>query len=79
LTALSEDSLIWYRELVLSYPELAQAASGVATGSTIDEPGEEKALYPDDNHVGTKEEKNHGELVISSDERIRGLDMRIRY
>ena len=38
-----------------------------------------KTLYPDDNHVGTMSEKNHGNLVISSTERIRGLDRRIPY
>jgi len=38
-----------------------------------------KALYPDDNYVGTMKEKNNGELLISSTERIQGLDSRILY
>ena len=40
---------------------------------------ESKALYPDDNHVGTMPEKNHGELLIASSESIRGLASRIPY
>lgn len=39
----------------------------------------DKALYPDDNHVGTMSEKNHGELVIAAPDTIRGLDERILY
>lgn len=38
-----------------------------------------KTLYPDDNHVGTMPEKNHGELLITSSKTIRGLDSRIPY
>lgn len=40
---------------------------------------EAKVLYPDDNHVGTKREKNHGDLLIRSSEHIRGLDTCIKY
>jgi hypothetical protein len=40
---------------------------------------EAKALYPDDNHVGTMKKKNNGELLISSTEHIRGLDSCILY
>lgn len=35
---------------------------------------EYKVLYPDDNHVGTKAEKNIGQLIIQSSEPIKGLD-----
>lgn len=38
-----------------------------------------KALYPDDNHVGSEREKNRGELRITVSEHIRGLDSRIPY
>jgi hypothetical protein len=38
-----------------------------------------KALYPDDNHVGTFATKDRGELRISASEPIRGLDARIPY
>jgi hypothetical protein len=38
-----------------------------------------KALYPDDNHVGTSPTKDRGELRISAPEPIRGLDARIPY
>lgn len=37
------------------------------------------ALYPADNHIGTKSEKNRGELLIAAPETIRGLDERIPY
>jgi hypothetical protein len=40
---------------------------------------EAKTLYPDDNHIGTMADKNRGELLIGSPERIRGLDSRIPY
>jgi hypothetical protein len=40
---------------------------------------EHKALYPDDNHVGTKKEKNIGNLYINASETIRGLDAIIPY
>jgi hypothetical protein len=40
---------------------------------------EAKSLYPDDNQVGTMKEKNRGELVISSNENIQGLDRHIQY
>jgi hypothetical protein len=40
---------------------------------------EDKILYPDDNHVGTKKEKDIGQLFVSSDEYIRGLDSVIAY
>ena len=40
---------------------------------------EARVLYPDDNHVGAMHEKNHGELLISSSESIRGLDSQIPY
>ncbi len=40
---------------------------------------EKKVLYPDDNHVGIKQERNHGELFISSSENIQGLDTYIKY
>ena len=40
---------------------------------------EHKALYPDDNHVGTMREKNNGILRISVPEVIRGLDGVIPY
>lgn len=39
----------------------------------------EKTLYPDDNHVGTMSEKNHGDLVITTPVTICGLDKRIPY
>jgi hypothetical protein len=39
----------------------------------------DKELYPDDNHIGTKSEKNHGELIVTAPEKIRGLDERILY
>jgi hypothetical protein len=38
-----------------------------------------KALYPDDNRVGTMPNKNHGELLITSSESIRGLDSKISF
>jgi hypothetical protein len=38
-----------------------------------------KALYPDDNHVGTLATKDRGELLIGAPELIRGLDTRIPY
>ena len=38
-----------------------------------------KVLYPDDNHIGAKTEKNHGNLLITSSEKIRGLDACIKY
>lgn len=38
-----------------------------------------KALYPDDNHVGTLPVKDRGELRVSAPEPIRGLDARIPY
>jgi hypothetical protein len=38
-----------------------------------------KALYPDDNHVGTLTNKDRGHLRISAPESIRGLDARIPY
>jgi hypothetical protein len=38
-----------------------------------------KALYPDDNHVGTLATKDRRELCISTPEPIRGLDARISY
>jgi hypothetical protein len=40
---------------------------------------ESKTLYPDDNHIGTMPDKDHGELMISCSQCIRGLDSRIRY
>jgi hypothetical protein len=40
---------------------------------------EAKALYPDDNHVGTVDKKNNGELLIRATEHIQGLDLRIMY
>lgn len=41
---------------------------------------EHKVLYPDDNRVGTKPgEKNRGQLLVTSSERIRGLDSEIAY
>lgn len=40
---------------------------------------EAKALYPDDNHVGARSEKNNGQLLISAPELIRGLDSTIAY
>jgi hypothetical protein len=40
---------------------------------------EHKALYPDDNHVGTMREKNNGHLRISVQETTRGLDGVIPY
>lgn len=40
---------------------------------------EAKVLYPDDNHLGAKQENSHGVLMISSSENIRGLDMYIHY
>ncbi len=40
---------------------------------------EYKVLYPDDNHIGTKAEKTIGTLLISSDDRIMGLDEKIAY
>ncbi len=38
-----------------------------------------KALYPDDNHVGSIKEKERGVLLISSSEVIQGLDSQIQY
>ncbi len=38
-----------------------------------------KALYPEDNHVGTLTAKGRGELQITATECIRGLDSRILY
>lgn len=40
---------------------------------------EHKALYPDDNHIGTMKEKNNGNLRITVSETIRGLDKIIPY
>jgi len=40
---------------------------------------EAKMLYPDDNHVGTMDNKNHGVLLIRAAEQIRGLDTEITY
>ncbi len=40
---------------------------------------ESKALYPDDNHVGTIYKKKQGEIKIASNEIIRGLDKQIPY
>ena len=40
---------------------------------------EHKALYPDDNHVGTMKEKNKGNLRIKASETIKGLDGIIPY
>jgi hypothetical protein len=40
---------------------------------------EMKILYPDDNHIGTMPDKNHGELLITASQSIRGLDSRIPY
>jgi len=40
---------------------------------------EHKALYPNDNHVGTRKDKNNGTLRILVPETIRGLDEAIPY
>lgn len=40
---------------------------------------EHKALYPDDNHVGTMKDKTNGNLYISVPETIKGLDGVIPY
>lgn len=40
---------------------------------------EHKALYPDDNHIGTMKEKRNGELRITISETIRGIDTIIPY
>ncbi len=40
---------------------------------------EYKVLYPDDNYIGTKAEKTIGTLLISSNDRIMGLDEKIAY
>jgi hypothetical protein len=40
---------------------------------------EHKALYPDDTRIGTKKEKNRGNLRITMPEVIRGLDAIIPY
>lgn len=40
---------------------------------------EAKLLYPDDNRIGTKHENIHGEILIKSSEKIRGLDDIIEY
>ena len=38
-----------------------------------------KNLYPDDNHIGTKKEKNRGNLIIQTSNHIKGLDSIIAY
>jgi hypothetical protein len=40
---------------------------------------EHKALYPDDNHVGTMKERGNGNLHITATATIRGLDAAIPY
>jgi hypothetical protein len=40
---------------------------------------EDKVLYPDDNHIGIRQKKYHGTILISSSELIRGLDTIIKF
>jgi len=40
---------------------------------------EHKALYPDDNHVGARKEKENGILRVTMSEKIRGIDAAIPY
>lgn len=40
---------------------------------------ESNALYQDENRIGVMTGKDHGELILSSEEPIRGLDPRIPY
>jgi hypothetical protein len=40
---------------------------------------EQKTLYPDDNHIGRMAARNHGKLLVTANEVIRGLDSEIPY
>ncbi|MBK7552198.1 MAG: hypothetical protein IPI61_11230 [Syntrophaceae bacterium] len=69
---------IFFAELKIDN-QLRKHIEGCIGWNLRDNHPESKVLYPDDNHIGVLPNRNHGELLITSSEIIRGLDSRMPY